>query len=338
MALPSLGAKCSELLTEYANDAYKTKGFEFIDYLHCERDPVRIDELNAKLITTLESGTFDGVHLAPPEPIDDQEVDCFTFAPSQDAEEYQQLEVGKLLEALGGQPVTWNGLKAIRVCIRHPNTTVPIAKWPATQCLVYELQDGDDRFVLTCGDWYRIHKKFVDKVGAKVSALSTAATLSLPPAKTSHDEGAYNASVEKLPGFILMDKKCSRAFGDAIEACDLFTTKKQFVHVKRKTRSATLSHLFSQGVISADSFMDEEAYRVDVKKLVDAKDKALGKQMSVRDRLTARDFEVIYAILSKPTKDWPLSLPFFSQLNLMNAANHLERMGFKVSLIHVAQG
>lgn len=177
----------------------------------------------------------------------------------------------------------------------------------------------------------------MDRVAKKVSALANAATLVLPPAKVDEDEGTYNETVSGMPGFILMDQKCSHAFSDPIEACDLFTSNKQFVHVKRKTRSATLSHLFSQGVISADSFMDEEAFRIDVKKLVKAKDKALANQMPDKERPTARDFEVIYAILSKPTKEWPLSLPFFSQLNLMNAANHLERMGFTVSLVHVPQ-
>jgi len=46
----------------------------------------------------------------------------------------------------------------------------------------------------------------------------------------------------------------------------------------------------------------------------------------------------VYVILAKANENWPLSLPFFSQLNLVNAADHLSRMQYKVSLVHVKQG
>lgn len=336
LTLPNLGAKCSELLAAYNSDAYKGKGFGFIDFLQCERDPTRIADLNAKLVGALTAGQFDGLHLAPPEPIDDEDIDCFTFSPAKGADECQELEIEPMLAALGTDEITWANLRALRVCVRHPNSVAPQPKWSVTQCLVYELMDGDTRYVLTCGEWYRIHKDFAEKVASKVTALSKAATLTLPPAPKDQDEGTYNTNVSKSHGFVLLDQRCSRALGDAIEPCDLFTPAKQFVHVKRKTRSATLSHLFSQGAISADCFVSDDGFRKDVKKTVTAANGSLGAQMP-DDRPNAAEYEVIYAILSKPHKDWPLSLPFFSQLNLMNAADHLERMNFKVSLVHVTQ-
>ena len=36
-----------------------------------------------------------------------------------------------------------------------------------------------------------------------------------------------------------------------IEACDLFSKSKQFIHVKFKTRSSLLSHLFAQAYIKS---------------------------------------------------------------------------------------
>ena len=98
-----------------------------------------------------------------------------------------------------------------------------------------------------------------------------------------------------------------------------------------------MSHLFSQGVISADCFLDDEQYRKEIKTLV-AKSNAKLAASIENDRPKTSDYEVVYAILCKATTNWPLSLPFFSQLNLMNAADHLSRMQYKVSLVHVKQG
>ena len=190
--------------------------------------------------------------------------------------------------------------------------------------------------MLTCGEWFEVQKSFVQTVEKRVKAVAAAGTLKLPDAKQNQGEGAYNEAVTKSNGYVLLDKKCSRAMGSEIEVSDLFTSAKQFIHVKRKTRSATLSHLFSQGVISAECFYSDEKYRKEVKSLVGKSNVALAATIE-DDRPKTNDYEIVYAILSRPTNNWPLSLPFFSQLNLMNAADHLERMQFKVSLIHVKQ-
>jgi Family of unknown function (DUF6119) len=42
----------------------------------------------------------------------------------------------------------------------------------------------------------------------------------------------------------------------SIEICDLLSSEKAFVHVKAKTKSSTLSHLFAQGLNSAQAFRD----------------------------------------------------------------------------------
>ncbi|MFY0578048.1 DUF6119 family protein [Cystobacter fuscus] len=53
-----------------------------------------------------------------------------------------------------------------------------------------------------------------------------------------------------------------------MEACDLFSASGQFIHVKRKLRSSSLSHLFSQGTVAAETFLGDEKFRKDVKKAV----------------------------------------------------------------------
>ena len=338
IVLPDLAKKCKELLAAYTSKEYQKRGFAFIDHLHRERDPVRVAVLDDLLVKALAGNRFDAMHMAPPEPIDMQDVDKFVYSAAQKAAPYDELEVTDLVNELGGTAeVTLASLKHQKVGVRYGNGDYSDLRWSAYRTLVFETDHSGSHYVLTCGEWFEVHKSFVKTVAKRVQELSKAATLQLPAAKTGDSEGAYNTSVQKSCGYVLLDKQCSRAMGSAIEVCDLLTPQKQFIHVKRKTRSATLSHLFSQGVISADCFLDDEQYRKEIKTLV-AKSNAKLAASIENDRPKTSDYEVVYAILCKATTNWPLSLPFFSQLNLMNAADHLSRMQYKVSLVHVKQG
>ena len=40
----------------------------------------------------------------------------------------------------------------------------------------------------------------------------------------------------------------------------------QIIHVKKRSSSATLSHLFSQGSVSCDAFVQDRAMRVEVRR------------------------------------------------------------------------
>ena len=151
-----------------------------------------------------------------------------------------------------------------------------------------------------------MQKSFVKTVADRVKELAAAATLKLPDAGPGESEGTYNKSVQKATNLILLDKKCSRTMGSEIEVCDLFSPQKQFIHVKRKTRSATLSHLFSQGVISADCFLSDDAITAkEVKALVaetDAQLQHLSKMIAQRRATT----KWCYVILAKANENWPL--------------------------------
>ncbi|MBK9589344.1 MAG: TIGR04141 family sporadically distributed protein [Sphingomonadales bacterium] len=67
-------------------------------------------------------------------------------------------------------------------------------------------------------------------------------------------KNAYNQDVAKeLAGSFCMDADLITHGGghSKIEFCDVITAEKAFLHVKRYSGSAQLSHLFSQGVVSA---------------------------------------------------------------------------------------
>src|SRR5439155_10506573 len=98
-----------------------------------------------------------------------------------------------------------------------------------------------------------------------------------------------------------------------IEFCDLFSDKRQIVHVKHYGGSSVLSHLFYQGIVSGELFLADADFRTKVN------DKLL-KSHKLADPFkqpAAKDYEVVFAIISMSPKK--LDLPFFSKVSLRNA-------------------
>jgi uncharacterized protein (TIGR04141 family) len=100
------------------------------------------------------------------------------------------------------------------------------------------------------------------------------------------------------------------------------------VHVKRLDRSSTLSHLFNQGLVSAELLRDEPGFR-----------KAFLKKIPTfqwgppTEQIEAKDFEVCFAIVCRPRQ--PLELPFFSKLTLRTAMQNLDRLEFRGSVFGI---
>ena len=102
------------------------------------------------------------------------------------------------------------------------------------------------------------------------------------------------------------------------------------IHVKNKGQSAQLSHLFSQGKVSAECFVSDMTFRKQVSDITACKFGAAVFDYTQKPQ--SNEFEVVYAIID--AKDSPIEtkLPFFSKVNLMITAQELDRMHFKFSV------
>ena len=187
-----------------------------------------------------------------------------------------------------------------------------VTSWSVYRCIYCEIDSGNETFLLNNGKWYRIWQDFLEAVNTSFDAVSGGG-LSLP--NYSHGtEAVYSRSVaEGAPEtFCLMDQKLIRypMSRDQIEFCDLYSTSKMIIHVKKYRGSATLSHLFSQGVVSAQLFCTLPEFREAVNSHLSGI--FLLSDTSVRP--ANNEFEVVFAVISESTK--PLTLPFFSRVNL----------------------
>ena len=199
--------------------------------------------------------------------------------------------------------------------------------------LVFQTEHENKHYILCAGTWYQVDNSFFDQVNNYVSNQVKISDFSLPDCDKSDDEGEYNEKVANgNPDFCLMDKQLTSVLGGPkkIEACDIFTKNKQFIHVKNKGKSAQLSHLFAQGKVSAECFISDESFRKQVSELAT---KGLGTEVfNYRNKPSSNEFEIVYAIIDDKDNDLNEMLPFFSKVNLMLTSQELDRMHFRCSV------
>lgn len=129
--------------------------------------------------------------------------------------------------------------------------------------------------------------------------------------------------------YVLMDKHNITYGGgqSKVEVCDILGKKDTFIHVKPYSGSSTLSHLFNQGLVSADLILADTEFKKLVNETIS--DITDNKDFNVRgdDKL-----KVIYAIIQKNKEGELPRLPFFSKVSLRYVKSRLKTMRCDVEL------
>ena len=118
-----------------------------------------------------------------------------------------------------------------------------------------------------------------------------------------------------------------------LEACDFFSTNKQFIHLKDGHSSGPISHLWSQGVVSAEAFVSDPEFR----KKLRAKAKSFGRGFEshfpkAAEKVAREDYEVVFGIMRKPYADGTVGLPFFSKVSLLASVERITQFGIPVAI------
>lgn len=340
-----LPALLEKALEAYHDDEYK-KDFEWVDHLALVTDPTIIEVLDGKLVAALKVKDTSVTHLAIPDAIEWEDIHAFKIRGARN-NEYDDLDLDDYLEDLKTtDDLTIELLKSRGVLISFARSSEDWdQKWTLYHCLVSEQRYKGGLFALIEGRWFSISKRLVDDVDAAVGHIGVSG-LPLPAAMTGEKEGEYNERVSASMGFVSLDTKLVRPAGatSGIEFCDMLAPNRTFVHVKRKSRSSTLSHLFAQGLVSINAMIGDGVFREKVRGIIGEQSK--GFESSIIDdwvsavpgsaeAISGSDYSVAYVVIAKSTKpgnDW---LPFFSKLNLMQTVRSLAPLGVKVSLDRV---
>lgn len=211
---------------------------------------------------------------------------------------------------------------------------------PAIKWLEASVPMGPERYFLMDGEWFEIGADYVRTSRDVIGRLFLAApSVALPPwslavNRTEYDYNSYVAA--RSEGRILcLDKnrKVRDPLGarSPLEICDLLGPDNELVHVKRAEDSAPLSHLFSQGLVSAQSLLYGPAV---VREQFAAEVARLGRGRVLPDGFTPK--KVVFAILMDNGKELsPDSLFPFSQVTLAHAAKILGTYGIEVEVLGI---
>lgn len=312
---------------KYLDTAYQ-KTFPWVDQIAEVRNRDVLDTLNGVLVNRLRVGQRDNTWMAVPEVLSWESVGGFRFPSASGPRiEYHDVHLEHFYASLPDPGALDEELLKTKVveCLDHEGN--PLRKWKVYRCLYCELDQDGDAYLLTSGSWYRVRRDFVKQINAAVAEIPDYEGSF--PEYNDNSEGGYVKRVAQGDPSALaaMDGKMIAYGGGAskIEFCDLLTTKRDLVHIKRYGQSAALSHLFAQGLTSGELLQIDPAFR-------EALNQILPEGYRLPDpakRPPQGEYRVVFAIVSD--RPGTLVLPFFSRLNLKHAARRLEGYGFRVA-------
>ena len=326
--LPSLKPLLKRYLEISEETSYRDK-FPWVDHIAEVRDASAKERLFDALVDLLKNETVDTAWAAIPEVIDWTTFDSFRIGTRTDAQPQDDITLERILQALGEDGPTLDGLRKKRVYCMANGNPHPTNSWSFLHCLTAEVRNKEGLHILNANTWYRVSDDFVQQVDADVAEIDSSS--SVLPTWGDEREDAYNERVALASGGRIALLDCVMishpGMASPIEFCDLYSDDRRLIHVKRYGQSSILSHLFMQGLVSADCLLSDGKFR-----------HALNTKVPTTHRLADPDsrpkselFEVAFAIGSKEMG--ALRLPFFSRVTLKNVARTLKQsLGYKVTL------
>ena len=315
-----------------SEDVGYRENFRWVDHVAEVRDTLLEEQLFQELIQVIGKSKR-GVWAAIPERIEWTNFDAFRFGSMSGGRTYDDITLDRMLECLDGEPVSLEFLEKTFVYGLAEDNPHPKHKWSFLKCLTAELNQNGSMYLLNAGKWYHVSTDFVEEVNRDLASLLPDSPDSLPVWGDEHED-AYNARVAGDSGghLVLMDRVMVShpAMASPIEFCDLFSDDRRLIHVKRYGQSSILSHLFMQGLVSANSLLSDAQFRLAVNQHLPASHELADPNT----RPLPSAYEVVFAIGSSEVGR--LKLPFFSRVTLRNVVRSLtQSLGYRVSLIKI---
>lgn len=311
----------------FFDDSYRTN-FAWVDQIGAVSDSALESELNDAVVDLISKNrTSDRCWLAVPDIIDWSLVSGFRYSRGNRSPEHHDIDLKSLLETFADRgDLSYERLKNRTIYCMDVSDQV-MKSWSAFNCLYCELDHKGTSYVLNAGKWYVLNKDFVRQVNSSFEKIPKYDGVFVD--YDDRTEGIYNERLvsESKGKYHLMDRKLTY-LGGQMEFCDVFSNAKELIHIKRYGSSASLSHLFYQGMASAEFFQTDPEYR----KLVRAKLPKQFQTFTAEARPKSDEYHVVFGII---TANEVLTLPFFSRVGIRHAVRRLQGFGYRVSLARI---
>lgn len=323
--------------------------FSWVDKIYAVRDSAVIDKLQNRIVEMIRNDDVQSLELAAPELIEWGAIAEFAFSfnsktrfeePSL-ADYINELESNDKLDALVPKHLT-----SSHRMIAFDQAGTEIHHWTIFKCLSGELKFEKKTYLLSEGDFFEVSQGYLDDLNADIGHLKEFKG-SLPSYLPREEEGHFNERAAAASGeCLLLDRKTVRlsSHTSPVEICDILTRDRALLHVKRKLNSSSLSHLFAQGLVSADLLLMSDEFRRKVRRVVVTAENAckragrFSRMFPANSGITPSEFTVVYAIMAKwGNRSLAEALPFFSKVNLRRCTQDLLRMGYRASYKRIAE-
>jgi uncharacterized protein (TIGR04141 family) len=333
-SLARLQEKLDQIIEKYESSRYKEL-YEFLDYFTPVRreDKALRDGLKSVVIDLIRQRS-DDLAFAAPDILEPLEINHYLLRyGGYTSYELEELSTEAVYDALEQWSIE-DPLRSVRVdAYDSSGDLVGGESYNLMDYVVADFPYDDRRYVLCAGEWIEVDQDYVVAVQRRIDRIPDIARklkLDRWRLKVHEDEEAYNGHLGER-GWKVLDRKnfpIERP-NQKVEICDLLTADKQLICVKRMTKSSTLSHLFAQGLVSADLLVNNaEGYQERVMEYL--RELRPGATFGSRD-----DWTVVYAIATSNTARLSKSLYFFSKVSLDRTAKQLRSLGVNVALARI---
>lgn len=349
IAFSQLPELCRELLDRYNGIEYK-KDFKFIDQL----TPVprgRLSESLDKLLhgelVKLVNGGDSELHLAVPDILPTNASAVLSYFGSHLPHKKEQFAdlaiedyISELKKAGASAIKNMDDIRTHEVRSRNTESKQYIGNLKVYDCMVYETMHDKRDYVLFDGQWYEVSKEYRDEVEAAYKGLLKPAFVESSSARNERELIA-ELSATTYPDLLCIDQSKVNPKGVSnanLEPCDFLSRTKQLIHLKDSEASAPLSHLWSQGLNSAEALVSDSKFRTGFRDAAKKREADYGRSgfvalLPTAAKITPSEYAVVYGVLKpKSKRTGHLNLPFFSKVALRAAAERITLMGFPVEL------
>jgi len=323
-----------ELYKAYVSNKYKER-FDWFDNFSSVNDKNLATDLDNEITEKINDDSKTNViyWLSIPEVIEWEHTKCFKYSTRNNNMEYQDILFDDFKNSLTHDEkstITINLLKSKKVKQIDTNDQL-VKEWSIYKCLYAEIDFNDEKYLLVSNKYYKVDTTYKNKIESECS-FDTSFTL--PNWDKADHENIYNGKVATNDNtYQCFDGGVSQTslIGKGkIEFADLVKSDKHLVHVKKYGASAVLSHLFSQGLVSADLLLTDKSFRKEVIKILITSHKSVVTEADPNPS----EYTIVYAIGT--SKD-DQKLPFFSVINYRNIKKHLNLYHYNVLLVKINQ-
>lgn len=220
--------------------------------------------------------------------------------------------------------------------------------WSLLDCIYTEKPEGDKLYILHDGSWFEINHDYVQELQSfydnvplydgQMSTLKKTRRAIIRSGRNNQveayeTEGDYNKRMSRENHFELGDRQIIKINSRQapVEVCDLYKkgsrkSKSLFFHVKLGNSSATISHLFNQGLVSGE-LMKDKSFREKAHEKIPN----IVTQRMV-ENYKSSNFEIIFVLVSNKATNSRPDIPFFSKISFRNVYSYLTKFGYTVRL------